>query len=126
MPKLFKIAQRVLERLLEDWYDAQHQFTEQAYKVFGEKGQQYDRESPVWERIKFPHGFVQEVVKKADRLKQLLANYDHTQPWPCGVNWGYEGGVLEELIDIFNYSRMMAGIIIMKALEAREEEGSNG
>ncbi|NIN63881.1 MAG: hypothetical protein GTO63_04030 [Anaerolineae bacterium] len=119
MPKLFTLAQRVLEKLLDDWYAAQTQFTEQADGVFSEKGKQYDRLSPVWERIQFPHGFIQEIRKKVDRLLQLLADYDPTQPWPCGVNWGYEGGVLEELIDIFNYSRMMAGIIIMKALEAR-------
>ncbi len=126
MPKLFTIAEKVLARLLEDWYEAQHQFTERADGVFSEKGRQYDRESPVWDRIRFPYGFIQEIVKKADRLKQLLADYDPNQPWPCGVNWGFDGGVLEELVDIFNYSRMMGGIIMMKILEAKTGRTGQG
>jgi hypothetical protein len=85
----------------------------------------YDRLSPVWERIQFPHGFIQEIRKKADRLTQLLADFDFNAPWPCGVNWGFEGGVLEELVDIFNYARMMGGIIIMKQLESKTGQGGS-
>jgi hypothetical protein len=116
MAKLFIEEQEVLDRLLEEWYGAMHQFTEAAEGVFSEKGKVYDRESPVWERVRFPHGFVQELRKKADRLNQQLATYDGTME---SVDWSLEGGVLEELIDVMNYARMMGAIVGMKLREGR-------
>ena len=120
MPKLFHEEQAVLDTLLQEWYEAMRQFTEAADGVFSDKGKVYDRESPVWERVRFPHGYVQELRKKSDRLRQQLATYDGTMG---SVDWSLEGGVMEELIDIMNYARMMGAIIGMNLMR---EEGTHG
>lgn len=111
MTKLFQEEQAVLDKLLEEWYEAMRVFTNEADAIFSEKGKVYDRESPVWDRVRFPHGFVQELRKKTDRLRQQLANYDENM---SSVDWSPEGGVIEELIDIMNYARMFGAIILMK------------
>lgn len=116
MAKLFGEEQKVLDGLLLEWYESIQRVTEEMNNIFGDKGKMYDRESPVWERIRFPHGFVQELRKKTDRLRQLLSGYvDGSLE---GVNWGMRDGVLEELVDIANYARMLGGLIIM--LQKRE------
>ncbi len=107
--KLFEEEQEVLDTLLEEWYSKVEEFHAEASRVFQGKGKMYDRESPVWERIMFPDGFVQELRKKVDRLRQLLA-----------VNGGEDvrwEEVLEELGDVHNYTAMFGAIIYM--LEAR-------
>lgn len=106
MSKLFPEEQTVLDTLLAEWYEEIKSFTEGADAIFSEKGKMYDRTSPVWERIRFPHGFVQELRKKIDRLDQLLEPYDRNEP----VRWGE---ILEELGDILNYSRMDGALIAM-------------
>ena len=122
MSKLFKKEQSLLEELLDYWYEAMKLFTKYADGIFSTKGKQYDRESPVWERVRFPRGYVQELRKKTDRVNQLLADYQDGSME--NVDWSQESGVLEELIDIMNYSRMFGGLIIMKL--ADEEEDTNG
>jgi hypothetical protein len=122
MGKLFTAEQELLDRLLEAWYASMEEFTKRADGVFSDKGKQYDRESPVWERVRFPHGFVQELRKKTDRLRQLLADYDPSKPFAeNGVDWSFDEGVLEELVDIMNYSRMMGALILMKGREKRND-----
>ncbi len=106
MSKLFAEEQRVLDTLLAEWYEEIKAFTEGADAIFSEKGKMYDRTSPVWERIRFPHGFTQELRKKIDRLDQLLEPYDRNEV----VRWGE---ILEELGDILNYSRMDGALIAM-------------
>jgi len=105
MPKLFREEQEVLNRVLNEWYISMRDFQEGAAKVFSAKGKMYDRESPVWERITFPHGFVQELRKKTDRLRQLLSIDDGES-----IQWD---DVLEELKDIHNYTAMFGAIIHM-------------
>ena len=104
MSKLFEEEQEVLNALLAEWYEEIKSFTQDADGIFSEKGKMYDRTSPVWERIQFPHGFVQELRKKTNRVDQLLEGYDN------GVKWDE---VLEELGDIFNYARMLGALITM-------------
>lgn len=117
MAKLFREEQRLLEGLLESWYNRIKEFTEKADGVFSAKGKQYDRESPVWERVRFPHGFVQELRKKTDRINQLLADYDPDDM--DSVDWSFASGVLEELLDVMNYARMLGALIIMKLFEQK-------
>jgi len=103
--KLFEEEQGVLDTLLAEWYEEIKSFTQDADGIFSAKGKMYDRTSPVWERIRFPHGFVQELRKKTDRVDQLLEHYETGE-----VMWE---DVLEELADIFNYSRMFGALITM-------------
>ena len=112
MSKLFEEEQEVLDALLAEWYEEIKSFTQVADGIFSEKGKMYDRTSPVWERIRFPHGFVQELRKKTDRVDQLLECYEAGE-----VRWEE---VSEELGDIFNYSRMFGALIIMYL--SRKEE----
>ena len=119
MTKLFLEEQVVLDELLNEWYEAMKDVQERAAGVFSEKGKMYDRESPVWERIRFPHGFTQEIRKKADRVNQLLATYDPEDF--DSVNWSFDDGVLEEIVDISNFALMFAGLVVMKA--RREASG---
>lgn len=106
MSKLFEEEQDVLDALLAEWYEEIKSFTQGADGIFSEKGKMYDRTSPVWERIRFPHGFVQELRKKTDRVDQLLEGYEEGKE----VRWEE---VSEELGDIFNYSRMFGSLITM-------------
>lgn len=123
MSKLFAEEQTVLDTLLAEWYEEIKSFTEGADAIFSEKGKMYDRTSPVWERIRFPHGFTQELRKKIDRLDQLLEPYDRNEV----VRWGE---ILEELGDILNYARMDGALIAMYLIRQEElaktpkEEGS--
>jgi len=103
--KLFEEEQGVLDALLAEWYEEIKSFTQSADGIFSAKGKMYDRTSPVWERIRFPHGFVQELRKKTDRVDQLLEGYETGE-----VTWD---DVLEELGDILNYSRMFGALISM-------------
>jgi len=105
MPKLFAEEQEVLDRVLNEWYISMRDFHEGAAAVFLDKGRMYDRESPVWERIAFPRGFVQELRKKTDRLRQLLS-VDGGE----AIRWD---DVLEELKDVHNYASMFGAIIYM-------------
>jgi hypothetical protein len=101
----FTEEQKALAALLKEWYAGIEEFTEVANGVFSDKAKQYDRISPVWHRIEWPGGFVQELRKKTDRLTQLLANYNHSL-----VDSYKQDAIEEELVDIINYSRMMAAI----------------
>jgi hypothetical protein len=112
MPKLFDAEQAVLDYELAKWYEAIKEFTRTADGIFSEKGKLYDRKSPVWERIRFPHGFVQELEKKTDRLWQLLDTYSESNPsGSLGLSTWAE--VQEELRDICNYSRMFGALTAM-------------
>ena len=118
MSKLFVEEQRVLDTLLAEWYEEIKSFTQDADGIFSAKGKMYDRTSPVWERIRFPHGFVQELRKKTDRVDQLLEHYANGGE----VKWDE---VSEELGDIFNYSRMLGALIIMY-LSRKDESPTPG
>lgn len=101
----FTEEQRALADLLREWYADIEAFTEEANTLFGKKAEQYDQVSPVWHRIAWPGGFVQELRKKTDRLTQLLANYREDEPHTYR-----QADIDEELRDILNYARMMAAI----------------
>lgn len=103
--KLFLEEDMVLQSLLAQWYKGIVRFTEIMDGIFSEKGKLYDRKSPVWHRIHFPHGFVQELRKKTDRIDQLLTDYE-----AGSVKWEE---VQEELIDVANYARMFGALIDM-------------
>lgn len=105
--KLFMEERMVTQSLLARWYKGITRFTEIMDGIFSEKGKLYDRKSPVWHRIHFPHGFVQELRKKTDRIDQLLTDWDG---FPGDVNWVE---VQEELIDVANYARMFGALIDM-------------
>ena len=100
--KLFNEEQVVLAKLLDEWYAELNIVTDEANGIFSAKAQQYDKDSPVWERIKWPHGFVQELRKKTDRVSQLLETDKPFADVAEDVN--------EELIDIMNYARMFAAL----------------
>lgn len=102
----FPEEQSALAILLKEWYDAIETFTLICNKVFSEKAKQYDQLSPVWHRLEWPHSFVGEIRKKNDRVSQLMANFDPKEP-ATSVDWAE---VNEELSDIVNYARMMAGL----------------
>jgi len=106
----FKEEQTVLSSLLAEWYDAMREVAVLGDGVFSEKARHYDRISPVWHRIGWPDGFVQELRKKSDRVEQLL------QPGNGEVNWDE---VNEELVDIANYSKMFHALNLM--VERRKE-----
>lgn len=117
--KLFIEERALLGSMLQEWYEGMDGFSKAADGIFSEKGKMYDRESPVWERIRFPHGFVQELRKKTDRLTQLLSDYNEGGAAAAGgpqVNWDE---VLEELRDIYNYSRMFGSLIEMSQQRAK-------
>jgi len=105
MGKLFKEQQEVLDTLLTEWYEAIKAFTQKQDGIFSAKGRMYDRSSPMWEHVRFPHGFVGEIRKKLNRVDQLLDSWeDNTVSWE---------DVLEELGDILNYDRMLGALICM-------------
>jgi len=116
--KLFIEEQKVLDLLLAEWYEEVKGFQEDANGVFSEKGKMYDRSSPVWERINFPHGFVQELKKKIDRLSQLLDGYDPNDFF--SVQWSE---VEEETGDVHIYSAMFGGLIRMLLAREAEKKG---
>lgn len=102
----FPEEQQALKGLLNEWYDALKAFTERANGIFTAKAAHYDRISPVWHRIEWPRGFVQELRKKTDRLAQLLAGFREDDV-DGSVDWD---AVDDELLDILNYARMAGGI----------------
>lgn len=106
--KLFLEEEMVIKSLLGRWYGQIERFTEIMDGIFSEKGKLYDRKSPVWERIHFPYGFIQELRKKTDRLDQLLTDYDPNDL--STVKWTE---VSEELIDVANYARMFGALVDM-------------
>ena len=106
---LFDEERKVLKKLLDEWYKDVKAITEDANVIFSAKGKMYDRESPVWKRMKWPWGFMQEISKKANRVEQMLS--------ADGPDWDE---IEEELIDILNYCRMFAGVTRM--VRRREEE----
>lgn len=109
--KTFPEERDLTRQLVLEWYEAIRRFQTKVDGIFSEKSEQYDVASPVWERIEFPTGFVQEFRKKVDRVKQLIDKLDADDPSSFDrVNWKYMFG---ELADICNYSRMCAGIAIM-------------
>jgi hypothetical protein len=116
--KLFNEEQQVLDSLLSEWYVEVERFHINASTVFKDKGKMYDRESPVWERIAFPEGFVQELRKKIDRLRQLFAVNGLES-----IRWDE---VLEELKDIHNYSAMCGAIVVMKQGRMEDEPEYKG
>lgn len=109
--KTFLEEREVTRALVNEWYENIKRFQTYIDAVFSEKSKEYDVSSPVWERVEFPMGFIQEFRKKVDRLKQMfdgvdtmdIATFEH-------VNWKY---VFGELIDVCNYARMCAGIAMM-------------
>lgn len=105
--KLFEEEQEVLSKLLDEWYAEINEATKQADGIFSAKAKLYDKSSPVWERIAWPLGFMQELRKKTDRLVQL---YESDKPFNEVVR-----DVNEELIDIMNYARMCAALNVMVA-----------
>jgi len=106
--KLFDEERKVLEALLKEWYATMKEVQGSMDGIFNAKAKLYDRSSPVWERIRWPFGFVQEIEKKSDRIDQLLgANGDLIV---SEVKWDE---VEEELLDIANYCRMFAAITRM-------------
>lgn len=107
--KLFSEEKDLLADLLDEWYNAVKAFTNDMNRIFTEKGKQYDRESPVWERMKWPWGFTHEITKKANRVEQLLSAFDHSDPINS-VDWDE---INEELVDIANYCRMLGGVTMM-------------
>lgn len=98
----------VLRALLDEWYNGMKDFEDQCRGIFSEKAKQYDVESPVWYRIEFPGGFLQEIRKKTDRIKQLLHDIDSL--YHREVIWD---DVLEELRDIHNFAVMLGSMIYM-------------
>jgi hypothetical protein len=105
---MFRAERELIEKLVAKWYEEVRAVTEKMNGIFSEKGQMYDRESPVWRRMKWPWGFVQEITKKADRVSQLLVTFNPDDL--SKVKWEE---VEEELIDIANYCRMFAAVTRM-------------
>lgn len=105
---MFPEEYELLGELLDEWYEGMRVFTEECNGIFSDKAEQYDRESPVWRRISWPDGFVQEMRKKVDRLKQLLSTYDKKDF--DSVRWD---ALQEELADIVNYARMFGALNLM-------------
>ena len=99
----FSEERAVVDALINEWYAAMHEVAEIGNKIFSEKAKHYDRISPVWHRIEWPGGFVQELRKKIDRVDQLL------QP-NGGIDWNE---VNEELTDIMMYSNMFHALNLM-------------
>lgn len=97
-----------------DRYEASHHA---AMKIVRTRAKDYDSKLPVWYRVPFPHGFSQEITKKAGRVESrgesptLFANKDE---WPA---------LREELHDLANYAHMMASYGDMLAEE--EVDGTN-
>lgn len=107
--KLFEEEKRLHENILNEWYEAIEAFTDRMNVIFDDKAKLYDRASPVWERIDWPGGFVHEINKKANRIRQLFNSYRPDDPMDS-VKWSE---VNEELADIANYCRMLAAINAM-------------
>lgn len=106
---IFPEERKALSGLLEEWYGAIKDFTEECNGIFTAKAKQYDQQSPVWHRLNWPHSFTGEIQKKNDRIRQMLVGFDSDNP-VGSVDWDE---VNEELSDIVNYARMMAGINVM-------------
>jgi NTP pyrophosphatase (non-canonical NTP hydrolase) len=109
--KLFPAERKVLEGLIDEWYEAVQKITAEADKIFSDKGKQYDVASPVWERMRFPYGFTHEITKKANRVEQLFEPLGNgTDITETDLHWE---DIQEELQDIMNYARMLAGLNAM-------------
>ena len=106
---IFPEERKVLSLLLDEWYEAIKEFTTGCNGIFTAKAKQYDQQSPVWHRLSWPHSFPGEIQKKNDRIRQMLTSYDSTNP-TGSVDWNE---INEELADIVNYARMMAGLNMM-------------
>ena len=99
----FAEERKVVDALITEWYETMQEVAEIGNKVFSAKAQHYDRISPVWHRIAWPEGFVQELRKKIDRVDQLLQ--------PNGeIAWNE---IDEELTDIMMYSNMFHALNLM-------------
>ena len=114
---LFPEEKVMMTDLVDEWYQAIKEVTEEADGIFSEKGRLYDINDPVWARAEWPVGFIHEITKKANRVKQLMAgitviNSDDTMYKVIETQ--------EELIDIMNYARMFAAInkMLLKRHEA--------
>jgi hypothetical protein len=108
---LFREERDIIEGLLREWYDAVNEVTHAANGVVSERARQYDVVKPVWHRLAYPWGFLHEITKKTGRVEQLYRAAENG-------NFAWDT-VYEELLDIVNYARFLAAIVIM--LRRREE-----
>jgi len=104
---VFPEERELIERLLVEWYDAVNEVTTRANVVVSERARQYDVVKPVWHRLSYPWGFLHEISKKSGRVEQLYRSAEENDD---DVKWDV---VLEELIDIVNYARFLAAIVLM-------------
>jgi hypothetical protein len=100
---LFPEEKQLMENLIDEWYEAIKKVTEEADSIFGEKGRMYDVNDPVWTRAEWPVGFIHELTKKSNRVKQLMSGVSEVN----GFNMKHIIEANEELGDILNYARMM-------------------
>ena len=110
MSRTFPEEQVVLDALLTEWYEAMGEIEESATDIFTERAKMYDRRSPAWDNLGFPHGFVHEMDKRILRIKQHLTSYPNDIPWRA---------MMDEVKDLHNFVVMFGGVSLM--LERREE-----
>ena len=114
---LFPEEKVMMTNLVYEWYQAMKDVTLEADGIFSEKGMLYDVNDRVWARAEWPVGFIHEITKKANRVKQMMAGItvidsDDTMYKVIETQ--------EELIDILNYARMFAALnaMLLKRHEA--------
>ncbi len=103
---LFPEEKKLMEKLVDEWYIEIHKVTKDADGIFSAKGKLYDVNDPVWTRAEWPYGFVHEINKKANRVKQLMSGITEVS----GLNIKRIEEANEELDDTLNYCRMMRAL----------------
>lgn len=114
--RIFPEEKALMRKLSDEWRMEVKTLLADVHNTFEIKGQTRDKTSVVWERLQFPHGFMQVILQKVTRIPPMLEPHEPNS-W-ASVMWGK---VEQELRDVGTYCFIMAAIVRM--LQRRYKEG---
>lgn len=109
MPILSPFEDDLFQQEIKRFNELYREGLEEAIERFENRAPYYDVDRPIWLRVLFPEGLINEVVDKAARLQNayenmMRDNISEEQMWEK---------ILDEIPDIINYSNFIRSIIII-------------
>jgi hypothetical protein len=121
MPYLSPKEESLFKEEIQRFNELYREGLEAAIARFEKRAPYYDVDRPIWNRVMFPEGLINEVVDKAARLQNAWQNYQEGNITPVEM-WDK---MIDEVPDIINYSAFLRSIIlIFREQEAELRSGS--
>lgn len=123
MPYLSPKEERLFKEEIARFNELYRDGLQEAVERFEDRAPYYDTDRPIWNRVMFPEGLINEVVDKAARLQNAWQNYqegklDAVQMWDK---------MIDEVPDIINYAAYLRSIIVIfREQEAELRSGRGG